>query len=352
LETNPSVLPRFWDKYSYPEILHVVAGGVNCIALKNYYLQLLTELESFIQALPDQGRVAREIYMMFSMVQEHYKGFGNFKELTDPKNFNISACDFFIKHVCDYFVTRNINSPKQAHQELKSPIPNHVKLFFYAVTEGRGSPTNSHRDQRLFHESNRGVTARAGSPVIEPCTNLGIIPKEHCPPELTNYFRVPNEKALEMYVPNEDSYFAKNLRRYWCPVISGASGSTESLFTRIFSITSLNKEQQQLLIFVQACNMVANGHHSLFEAMFVAHTLGFEIEPKETVKEFYLQCVPSVFKENEAFQAFMELDTIIALQLDTYYPDVCCDLDENPEPPLLRGLTPSIPSVALSSRSP
>ena len=284
---------------------------------KNYYLQLLTELESFIQALPDQGRVAREIYMMFSMVQEHYKGFGNFKELTDPKNFNISACDFFIKHVCDYFVTRNINSPKQAHQELKSPIPNHVKLSFYAVTEGRGSPTNSHRDQRLFHESNRGVTARAGSPVIEPCTN-----------------------------------FAKNLRRYWCPVISGASGSTESLFTRIFSITSLNKEQQQLLIFVQACNMVANGHHSLFEAMFVAHTLGFEIEPKETVKEFYLQCVPSVFKENEAFQAFMELDTIIALQLDTYYPDVCCDLDENPEPPLLRGLTPSIPSVALSSRSP
>jgi hypothetical protein len=33
LETNPSILPHSWDKYPYHEILYVVGGGVNCIAL-------------------------------------------------------------------------------------------------------------------------------------------------------------------------------------------------------------------------------------------------------------------------------------------------------------------------------
>lgn len=65
--------------------------------------------------------------------------------------------------------------------------------------------------------------------------------------------------------------------------------------------------------------MVANGHHSLFEAMLVAHHLGFKIEPKETLKEFYLQCVPTNIQEDAAFIEFMASDPIQALQLDTYY---------------------------------
>lgn len=314
---------------------------------KHCYIQLLTELEGFIASLPEQRRVDREIHMLFSIVQERYHGYTSFAALKNEDSFNLSATDYFIKHVSDYFVTRNINPPKNSNKELKSPkstIPAHVQLSFYSINEGRGSPTNSHRDQRIFHENNRGVKVRAGSPVIEPCPNLGIVPKEHCPPEFINYFAIPNEKALEMYEPNEVSYFAKNLRRYWCPVISGASGSTEALFTRIFSITSLSKEQQQLLIFVQACNMVANGHHSLFEAMFVAHTLGFEIEPKETVKEFYLQCVPQVFKEDDAFKALMESDKILALELDTNYAEAAYELDEYPELALLRASSPACSS--------
>jgi hypothetical protein len=92
---------------------------------------------------------------------------------------------------------------------------------------------------------------------------FGIVSDAYRPDEFSHYFDFPIEPAGGFYIPNEDSYVALWLRRHYCPVISGASGSTELLISRIFPlIDGLTLEDKKMIIFAQACNMIANGHHS------------------------------------------------------------------------------------------
>lgn len=72
---------------------------------------------------------------------------------------------------------------------------------------------------------------------------------------------------------------------------------------------ALTEEEQWLICFAQACNMIANGHHSLFESMIVANYLRFiSITEADTRKDFYLQCVPPRIQHDEAFIAFLDSD--------------------------------------------
>jgi hypothetical protein len=92
--------------------------------LTEAYLELLAQLKIFIDSQKDQRRIQRDIYSIFSIVQEHYKGYNSFETLSHPETFNLSACEFFLKHIGDYFVIRGINTPQNANTE---PLSQKIK---------------------------------------------------------------------------------------------------------------------------------------------------------------------------------------------------------------------------------
>ena len=62
--------------------------------------------------------------------------------------------------------------------------------------------------------------------------------------------------------------------------------------------------------------MVANGHHSFFEAMIVADHFGYKLQETETLLDFYLQCVPESIRSSDAFHAFLNAPHIQPLLMD------------------------------------
>jgi len=284
------------------------------------YLKLISEIETFIskkietfKLTSHQDTLDRIMFSIFTNVSQSYPGFDNFQTL--KTKFNLSASDFFIKLIADNILVPQVNETPH------SPMKN----FFDEIGASRRSPFNPNRNPKLFSAENRGVTEIRLTPnqffdfeeIDETQTyDLGIVSPSFRPIHFINFFNLPIEPAGTIYEPLESSYVAAWLRKHNCPVISGAAGTIEMMFSRIFPITTLTDEEKKIVIFAQACNMIANGHHSFFEAMLVADDFGFKLHPQKNMKDFYLQCIPQSILESEAFLAFLSSPEIEALPLE------------------------------------
>lgn len=247
-------------------------------------------------------KLERQLFGLFSLVGNEYE---NYFSLDDIKNkFHLPAADYLVKLLAD-----NIFPPRKVS-------PQKVKLFQERSDSPR-SPINQDRNTQLFAPEHRGVVESHGKESV--CKSLGIVEDSYRPDELNEYFEHDNYPSGQLYTPNEKSYVASWLRERNCPVISGASGSTEALISRLFSYVDLKQDEKELLVFAQACNMVALGHHSLFEAMIVADDLNLvSVSKQNTQMDFYLQCVPEKIKKSQEFIKFLDSDTVKNLQLDEY----------------------------------
>ncbi|WP_131775413.1 hypothetical protein [Legionella impletisoli] len=280
--------------------------------------QLLTtenELRQQIISRKSKGfDLDRVLYFIFSQVNEQYPGYASFRDVID--NFQLSSADYLLKQITDNVLTPAKPTP--------SPVVSQVGIF-KSITEptSRRSPFNSSRSPLLFHERNRGVVEISSELSDEDeandefTYNLGIVSELFTPADFKGYFKHPIYPARYNYYPHEESYVARWLRKRQCPVISGSSGSTEALLSRVFPlIQTLTSEEKKIILFAQACNMVANGHHSIFEAMIVAESFGYVLETKPTLLEFYLQGVPEVIQKSEAFHDFLASEAIQSLPMD------------------------------------
>ncbi|MDF1678031.1 MAG: hypothetical protein P1U32_04980 [Legionellaceae bacterium] len=251
------------------------------------YLKLFDALKP---ACALQDRIQHAVFSLLQAQHPEYTSFDDFH----PEHFSLSAADYLLKLLADHMFTPS-----------KSPSPPN---FFTATDMTTRSPTNLCRNKKLFSDANRGVIG------VEPISSpphlthtIGIVSKAYQPPDLTDYFAAAIEPSGQYYEPAETSHVAIWLRERNLPVIAGASGSTEALIARILPYAPvLSAEEKRLITFTQACNMVANGHHSLFEALIVADDLELIlVQEADTQKALYLQCVPASLLEDEAFIAFM-----------------------------------------------
>ncbi|MDF1646282.1 MAG: hypothetical protein P1U61_04765 [Legionellaceae bacterium] len=238
----------------------------------------------------------RLLFSVFSLLNHEYPEYHTFGHFQDV--FYLPAADYLLKLISDYLIRPTTPSP----------------TLFQTISPTARSPVNLLRSQRLFADKNRGVIAIEPDEVIRTKA-IGIVSPQYRPYELEGYFTQEIEASGQYYKPDEDSYVAGWLRKRQLPIISGASGSTEALITRLFQYApELTKEEQQIIIFTQACNMIANGHHSLFEALLVADDLELiTINDTETQKAFYLQCVPEKILTHETFTHFMASDLVSSL---------------------------------------
>lgn len=258
---------------------------------KAAYLKLLDAIEQ------DTARdeFDRLRFSVFSILNENYPNYLSIADI--HKNFYLPAADFIVKLAADYLYP-----------------PPKVQLEFFSATQSFSrSPINYHRNPHLFSEENRGVSELDGDEVLTT-KDLGIVEAQYRPQELLNYFSQEIEPSMNSYVPLESSSVAKLLRSHECPVIAGSSGSTEALISRLFLLTHLTPEEKHLLIFSQACNMIANGHHSLLESMIVANALGVgELNPQASQRDFYLQCVPPSIQAHPNFIEFINSKMVAEL---------------------------------------
>ncbi|MFZ4077485.1 MAG: hypothetical protein ACOYKA_05815 [Legionellaceae bacterium] len=263
-------------------------------------------LKVFIEKKGRGYDIERHIYTLFSRLNEQYPEQTSFETL--KTHFSLSSADYFIKLVTDDF----LSSPCLLSM---SPV-GHGSPAMAGMFSKRRSPYKPSRSPMLFSEENRGVREREMDEdgFKEASTHaLGIVSDEFLPEALRHYFDKKISPAKFNYVPNKTSYVARWLRRKNLPIISGASGSTEGLITGLLPLTDLNAEEKRVLLFAQACNMVAHGHHSFFEAMMVADHMGYRLYDQTTVLEFYLQCIPESVQSDDAFQRFLHVPMIRSL---------------------------------------
>jgi hypothetical protein len=288
-------------------------------AIENYLkedLEKNRDLDLFLRNGPPNFSASRYIYSVFSRVNSLYPGQDSFETL--KSNFHLLAADYFIKLISDELLNKIPYSPISFGKQTSESAPDSPGFFSSSI--GKRSPFNPNRPAELFNEKDRGVfpiIREESEEFDEPeIRDLGIVSKEFTPPELTDYFEEPIFSARFYFQPNESSSVATWCRRRHLPVISGSSGSTEMLFSRIMNLLTLTHEETKLLVFSQACSMIANGHHSFFDAILVADHFGLKLEETDTLLEFYLQCVPDEIKAAPSFIEFLESASIQPLLQD------------------------------------
>ena len=276
-------------------------------------------LQTFLSISTPNFDTDRYIFSVFSKVNAAFPGYNSFETL--KRNFNLRPSYYFIKILLDELFYKVIPQDKGAHSE-RSPASPHSPSFFSSSISGKRSPFNPNRPAELFNELNRGAWSiiREDSetdPMDDPETlDLGIVAKEFTPPELANYFDTPIEAARFIYSPNETSFVARWCRNKHLPVISGSSGAIEGLFSQILPLLTLTPAEIKMLVMAQACNMVACGHHSFFEALLVADHFEHTLTDTETLLDYYLQCIPNEMLTDPHFIAFLESEPIKPLLLD------------------------------------
>ncbi len=243
-------------------------------------------------------------HAVFSLLQVQYPEYTLFDDF-HSQHFSLPAADYLLKLLADHMFP-----PSK-----RSGAPN----FLTAIDMTARSPANIRRNKKLFSHANRGVIE------VEPISSspnitraIGIVSKAYQPSDLMDYFSAAIEPSGQYYKPAEKSHVAIWLRERNLPVIAGSSGSTEALIARILPhAPALSTEEKHLIAFTQACNMVANGHHSLFESMIVADDLKLiPLQEADTPKALYLQCIPVSLLEDDEFMAFINSDLVQHLLAD------------------------------------
>lgn len=248
-------------------------------------------LKKFLTTKPKKYNFDRELYSIFSMLKSVHPKHESFEDIKN--DFSISAFFYFIKSFADVILKSNNlnNSNSFFHQNyLRSPIdPDRIEILFSAHNRGVRQVTvlDEHIDK----------------------TSLGIVCNEYQPAQLKNYFdsSFDSYPAKYLYIPHEESYVAKWMRARMLPIISGASGSTELLLNRIIPLCNLEHDEINLILFAQAMDMVAQGHHSFFESIIVAEHLGFNqtLTGEFDLISLYLSAIPEAVQQKEPFNEFL-----------------------------------------------
>ncbi|HBI21634.1 MAG TPA: hypothetical protein DDY37_03460 [Legionella sp.] len=284
-----------------------------------------TTLQAFLQKKPTHYNLDRHLFSVFSRLSGQFPEQTSFVTLNS--SFTLQSADYFVKLIIDDFLVPPSSSPVTMSQMMSSrtssideeEAPSLAQTRFFSDDNhvSSRSPYNPSRPSLLFSNENRGVIEMQADDCEDVWVNaIGIVSRSHLPKDLAHYFESPICPASFNYAPKEDSHVALWLRKRHLPVISGTSGSTEGLISRIFQLAKFTQEERRMLIFAQACNMVANGHHSFFEAMIVADHFGYPLVEQETMLDFYLQCIPESIRISDAFIAFLNSSLVQQLLTD------------------------------------
>jgi hypothetical protein len=265
---------------------------------KGPYCKVLDAIDLELKKHSEKLDIDRHLFTIFSRVNESYQGYLSFDDL--KHRFRLESTDYCLKLIADELLL--LDAPKIKGKSDPGEIPS-PPSFFNQSQIGRKSPYNPARCPLLFSEQHRGVFIADDS--SRETQDMGIVDEKYVPDALKDYFMTPICPAKFTYQPNEESYIALWLRSRHLPVIAGSSGSTETLFSGILPLVSLDPEEIEIIVFSQACNMVANGHHSLFEALKVADHFGLKIRDTKSLFEFYIQCIPASIKSDPAFSKFI-----------------------------------------------
>lgn len=267
---------------------------------KDIYIKLLNAVEVFIKKNRTDMRSGMALSNIFYRLNETYSKSSSFDELRN--NFNLVSADTFLK-MCADTLLKFQRTDSIAKEKPAVTLAEQAQYSLFSNPAGGMSKLSEHiRCEQLYSEKNRGAISVKTN---KSSRNLGIVEDEFTPEDLINYFIKPSECARFGYRPSFKSYVANWLHDRNLPVISGTSGTTEMIFSRIFPLASLSREEKQLVLCAQAASAVALGHHSFFECMLAADRYGYKLKETETLLDFYMQCIPNTICTDPGFKEFL-----------------------------------------------
>ncbi|MCX7116795.1 MAG: hypothetical protein NTW94_02615 [Legionellales bacterium] len=241
---------------------------------------------------------------LFSKVNERYMGIDSFDALR--KDFNLAAIDYVIQLVNDECFPLE-PAVKKYEMDETGYITLSPRFFTVdpSIVATRVSPPNPSRSPFLFSEENCGVKKGEFTGRDLSTHALGIVAPEFTPEDCRTYFTSPINPTGFLYMPDLESHVAQWLMKKHMPIVSGASGPTETMISRIFPLAELDDEDKKMLILAQGCDLVAHGHHSLGECLIVAEHLGFKPAESGQLMDYYQQAIPKAILEDADFDALM-----------------------------------------------
>ena len=273
---------------------------------KDIYCKLLDAIENFINTNRKSKHVEFCLKNIFSDLNDKWPGCDSFANL--KKHFSLLAADTCIKFCAEAFFCFKQNDSLVIQTSASSTLTNLcMQSLFSKPLQGQKKLSKHLRCDDLFSEKNRGV-------IISDETDkkfshdFGIVSLEHTPAKFQHYFSFPVHSARFTYSPNLSGYVATWLTERCLPIISGASGSTEVMMSRLLPLVDLSHEETKILLLAQTASMIAMGHHSFFECMLVADRFGYKLGDPDKMSDLYLQCIPKTILLSEAFQDFLTSD--------------------------------------------
>lgn len=297
----------------------------NSCFFKHIYLKLLDKIELFIKANRNSEISRRNLSRIFYDLGTMYPGCDSFVNI--KQHFHLVAADTCIKKIAETFLNYKKEDNLEFLVQEKCTL-SHLAYQSLYQNPAKGLQTlNKHlRLSTLFLEKNRGV--KENIEVYQTATkDLGIA--EQTPQPLQKYFNHAHESARFYYQPDYKSCVATWLYERHLPVISGTSGTTELILSRVVPLHFLEREELRMLILAQAAAMVAMGHHSFFECFLVADRFGFKLQETDYLIDFYAQCIPEEIKACALFKTFLQ-DKGHALldQMPLYRQDLTTNQDQ------------------------
>ncbi|KTD21033.1 hypothetical protein [Legionella londiniensis] len=274
----------------------------------HYFEDLFKKIFPAIDTLLDSNKenqsFKRRFFLCESQVFSEHKSAGDYSKIKTSKSLIIY--DTFLKFFCETVLKNNEDYylPLLKSSNVKQSLP---FTLFGQSPKTVDSLEKYIREDIIFKPSERGaVETEDGDDFVS--SKLGILLPEDTPFELRNYFD-EHFCAQMSYRANEKSHVAKWLRNHFLPIISGTSGSAETVFSQLSKVVKLSQEEAARLFLALTASTVALGHHSFFEVMLVADKVGLKLEEKPTLLEFYLQCIPEDIQQSLEFQKFIKSDT-------------------------------------------
>ncbi|WP_058449826.1 hypothetical protein [Legionella jamestowniensis] len=212
---------------------------------------------------------------------------------------------FFTERVLSYPAIKLPEKGLKNSNEIPSLSALVQQSLFKSKQFGKTQLLNRMRPATLFSDRNRGIVAVENLDEIET-RNLGILSTEDTPNDLKDYFVSPHFPSRQYYQPKENSLMALWLRKYYLPVISGASGGVGKTISEINSLIVLSTNDYKLLAILIASSTIALGHHSFFEVIRPLSFFVGELEEKSNLVEFYEQVIPEEVKQLPSYKSHIE----------------------------------------------
>jgi hypothetical protein len=278
------------------------------------YIKINQSIQRMVDANQQNKEFSRQLHSCLTLVNIEYPGHSQLESFLQP-GFHLHAANYFHKLFFEKIIrlaaipahnsaTKSLTLAERAQRTVCSSEATIKKL------SARVYPP------MFFNPEHRGRIEQELE--TEPVTRkLGIAQEEYTPNDLKYYYPTPYCPAQMQFLRDYNGSVSKKMQLNHLPYISGPSGTAGTCFQSMIQLDTYTAEELKLYFMVLSASMVARGHHSFYEVMMIAETIGFKIKDYSERQQYYEQFLTVELKNSIEYKTFIQ-----SQQAQTYFNQV------------------------------